>query len=182
MLPSALAEWNIYWGLGAMLLGVVFTAWLEGRMDSVSRLHKAGLLLLMGVCIHNFPEGMALGSMLHASSAAGMALAVMIAVHCYPETLAITLPLKQSGMKAYRIVLTAFLLALPMGLGALTGAAVSSFSPRFVDACVCFAGGVMLYIACGEILPESKQIWHGRMPAIGAMIGFAAGVWLTNTL
>ncbi|MDR1558202.1 MAG: ZIP family metal transporter [Clostridiales bacterium] len=182
MLPGPFEEWGLYKGIAAMLLGVLLSAWLEGRMNNLNRWHKAGLLLTLGVSIHNLPEGMALGSMLHASYAAGISLAIMIAIHCFPEALAVALPLRQAGVSALKLLGSAFIMAIPMGLGAMGGVFFSGLSPRFVDACVCFSGGVMLYIACGEILPESKEIWNGRMPALGAMIGFVIGVMLTERL
>jgi ZIP family zinc transporter len=116
------------------------------------------------------------------SLAAGVSLAVMIAVHCFPEFLAVSLPLRQAGVSALKLLGLTFILALPMGLGALGGVFFSSLSPGFLNGCICFSGGVMLYIACGEILPESKEIWHGRLPALGAMAGFVIGVLLTEKL
>ena len=182
MLPLPFTQWGIYRSLAALLLGVAAAAWLEGRMGNMSKWHKAGLLLTLGVAIHNIPEGMALGSMLNVSLTAGASLAVMISVHCFPESLAAALPLRSAGVSFLKLLAFTFVLALPMGLGAMCGGFFSSLSPAFLNGCVCFAGGVMMYISCGEILPESKEVWHGRLPALGAMIGFAAGALLTDKL
>jgi len=182
MLPRPFAQWGMYKSLAALLAGVAVSAWLEGKMNNLSKWHKAGLLLTLGITLHNIPEGMALGSMLNVSLAAGLSLAVMIAIHCFPEFLAVALPLRQAGVSALKLLAFTFVMALPMGLGAMGGVFFSSLSPAFLDGCVCFSGGVMLYIACGEILPESKEIWHGRLPALGAMIGFAIGALLTERL
>jgi len=182
ILPQPFSQWGLYKGIAALLSGVILTAWLEGRMNNLSKWHKAGLLLTLGVAIHNIPEGMALGSMLNVSLTAGISLAVMIAIHCFPESLAITLPLRQAGLSVFKLLAFTFILALPMGLGAMGGVFFSSLSPSFLDGCICFSGGVMLYIACGEILPESKEIWRGRLPALGAMIGFVIGIVLTERL
>ena len=182
MLPQPFAQWGMYKSLAMLLLGVIMSAWLEGRMSRLSKWHKAGLLLTLGITIHNIPEGMALGSMLNVSLTAGISLAVMIAIHCFPESLAVALPLRQAGVSLLKLLAFTFVLALPMGLGAMGGVFFSSMSQGFLNGCICFAGGVMLYIACGEILPESKEIWHGRLPALGAMIGFAIGVLLTDRL
>ncbi|MDR1914700.1 MAG: ZIP family metal transporter [Clostridiales bacterium] len=182
MLPGALVNLGLYTGITVLLLGVILSAWLEGHTNSLTHWHKAGMLLIIGISVHNIPEGMALGSMLRASTAAGISLAVMIAIHSFPAALAIALPLRQAGTKISKLVLFSFALALPMGVGASVGALFSGISSIFMDACVSFSGGVMLYITCGEILPESKEIWRGRMPALGAMVGFAVGVWLTYRL
>jgi ZIP family zinc transporter len=182
LIPGSLERFGLYKGIIAMLLGVALSAWLEGRLGEFHRYEKAGLLLVLGVTIHNIPEGMALGSLLHVSFPAGVSLAIMIAAHCFPEGLAVMLPFKQAGAKASKMLALSLLVPIPMSVGALSGALISSSSPLFVDACLCFSGGVMLYIACGNILPESKDVWRGRMSAIGAMLGFVAGVWLTAKL
>jgi ZIP family zinc transporter len=182
MLPGALARWGLYYGIAAILAGVALSAWLEGRMGHMVHWKKASYLLILGITIHNIPEGMALGSMLHISFAAGLSLAIMIAIHCFPESLAATLPMRESGMPVYKILIFSLVLALPMAIGAFAGALLSSLSNLFVDACLCFSGGVMLYITCGDILPESKDLWSGRLTAIGAMFGFVSGVWLTSIL
>jgi len=182
MLPQPFEHWGLYKSIILMLLGVIVSAWLEGRLSNLNKWYKTGLLLILGISIHNLPEGMALGSMLHISFPAGISLAVMIAIHCFPESLAVAVPLRQAGIPALTLLAYTFVLAIPMALGTMSGAIFSGLAPHFVDACISFSAGVMLYIACGEILPESKEIWHGRMPALGAMIGFVFGVLLTDRL
>ena len=43
-----------------------------------------------------------------------------------------------------------------------------------------FAAGAMLYIVSGELIPESNQLYHGRMTAIGNIIGFLIGMFAMN--
>ena len=35
--------------------------------------------------------------------------------------------------------------------------------------------GAMLYIVSGELIPESNKLYHGRMGAIGNIVGFLLG-------
>ena len=37
--------------------------------------------------------------------------------------------------------------------------------------------GAMLYIVSGELIPESNKLYHGRMGAIGNIIGFLLGLF-----
>ncbi len=34
----------------------------------------------------------------------------------------------------------------------------------------------MLYIVSGELIPESNKLYHGRMTAIGNIVGFLIGM------
>ncbi|MDR1000397.1 MAG: ZIP family metal transporter [Clostridiales bacterium] len=182
MLPGALENFGLYQGIGVLLLGVLASSWLEGHMNGLSALRRASLILIIGISVHNIPEGMALGSIMKASTVNGFSFAIMIAAHGVPAALAMALPMKQDGANLITLILLSFLLSLPMGAGAMAGAFFSSISPYFLDGCVCFAGGVMLYISCGEIIPESKELWKGRLPALCSMIGFALGIWLSEKL
>ncbi|MDR3239404.1 MAG: ZIP family metal transporter [Clostridiales bacterium] len=182
ILPAPLAQGNLYYGIAAVLAGVALSAWMEGRMNQLSHWRKASLLLALGLSVHHLPEGLALGAVLRASTPAGLSLALMIGIHCLPESLAVTLPMRQAGVSTAKILLLPFLLALPMGLGAFAGGWLCDLSSQFVNACLGFSGGVMLYITCGEILPESHDLWRGRLSAVGAMIGFVCGIWMTAKL
>lgn len=188
MLSPAFMRQNVYLASLGLLLGVILSALFENKALSFSKAidmfnkkksMKSALLLAFGIAVHNIPEGMALGSMLAISPAQGYKMAIIIAVHCFPEAIAVATPLIESGAKWKHLFLFSALLALPMAIGSGAGASISSVSPLFSSILLSVAGGVMIYITCGEILPESKEIWHGRLSAIGAGLGFIAGVIIT---
>ena len=37
----------------------------------------------------------------------------------------------------------------------------------------------MLYVTCGEILPESKELWGGKLSTVGALLGMVIGILCT---
>jgi ZIP family zinc transporter len=195
MLPEAFLGASLYIGVAGMLFGVLACAFFEKRMPSAvaflsgkktasssretSRFLRTGLLLAVGVALHNVPEGMAVGALLNVSFNAGVRMALIIAVHCLPEAVAVALPLFQSGFSLRWACGLSFLFALPLAAGASCGAFLSGVSPVFVSVCLGFAGGVMLYVTCGEVIPDAKGIWRGRLTTVLAAFGFIAGVLLT---
>jgi ZIP family zinc transporter len=40
------------------------------------------------------------------------------------------------------------------------------------------AAGIILYIVCNELIPESRKIWNGRMTTVATIIGVVAGLLL----
>lgn len=40
--------------------------------------------------------------------------------------------------------------------------------------------GAMLYIVSGELVPEANNLYHGRMTALGNIIGFLIGIFATG--
>ena len=46
--------------------------------------------------------------------------------------------------------------------------------------CLAFAGGAMLHDVSGELLPESNNLYKGRFPALGNILGFILGIFATK--
>ena len=191
LLPEAFERGGLYIGVIGILAGVLITTLVDNKISSYtsvlrqtksSRYLKTGILLALGFSIHSLPEGMAIGSLLVISFSAGIRLAIIIALHCIPEGIAVSIPLKEGGISIPRVLLYALLLAIPKGIGSLIGCLISEISAFFVTLCLGVAGGVMLYITCGEILPESKELWGGRLSTLGALLGIVAGIIITSNI
>jgi ZIP family zinc transporter len=67
-----------------------------------------------------------------------------------------------------------------MGLGAFIGAMLGEISQTFIAFCLAFAGGTMLYITCGELIPGSSNLHIGRTSSIGLILGFLVGLFITK--
>jgi ZIP family zinc transporter len=79
-------------------------------------------------------------------------------------------------MKKWRVVLTAILSGVPTGIGALVGGIVGQMSQNAISICLGFAGGAMLYIVSGELVPESNQLHRGRISTFGNIFGIICGI------
>ncbi len=146
-----------------------------------STLLKTGIIVSIGLAIHNFPEGLAIGSGFDASIKLGLSLALAICLHDVPEGISMAIPMKHGGMQAGKIILYVILSGVTTGIGAFFGAIVGSISQEVIAICLSFAAGAMLYIVSGELVPESNSLYHGRMTAVGNMLGFIIGIF-TNLL
>ena len=149
------------------------------RFGNSNTLTRAGILLAIGIAAHNFPEGVAVGSGFNASTVLGLNLAGVIGLHDVPEGLAMAAPLRAGGMKKWKVVLIAILSGIPTGIGALFGAIIGHASNTAVSICLGFAGGAMLYIVSGELIPESKQLHRGRLSTFGNIFGIICGILIS---
>jgi len=140
---------------------------------------RAGILVSIGLALHNFPEGFAVGSGFEASVTLGVTLTIIIAIHDIPEGIAMALPMKLGGFSATKAFLLTVLSGVPMGLGAFIGAALGRVSQQFIAICLGFAGGAMLFVVYGELIPESKRIYLGRMSSVGNILGIVCGIIVT---
>ena len=144
-----------------------------------NELLKTGIIVSIGLAIHNFPEGLAIGSGFEASLKLGLSLAIAICLHDIPEGISMAVPMKNGGMKKLKVIFYVILSGITTGIGAFFGAIVGSISQEIIAICLSFAAGAMLYIVSGELVPESNQLYKGRMTALGNMIGFLIGMFVT---
>lgn len=148
--------------------------------STTNNLLKTGIIVSIGLAIHNVPEGLAIGSGFDASTKLGLSLALAICFHDVPEGISMALPMKTGGMKIYKIMFYVILSGLATGVGALIGSIVGRVSEQVIAICLSFAAGAMLYIVSGELVPESSKLYRGRMSAIGNMLGFIIGIFVTK--
>lgn len=153
---------------------------LGAQTDIKNNLLKTGIIVSIGLAIHNFPEGLAIGSGFEASLKLGLSLAIAICFHDIPEGISMAVPMKNGGMSTLRVILYVILSGVTTGIGAFFGAIFGGISKSVIAICLSFAAGAMIYIVSGELIPESNKLYQGRMSAIGNMIGFILGVFAMN--
>ena len=184
LLPEAFDMGGVFISLVGIVLGVSMILVIEKLIpERVSQKYsddfdfvRSGILLGIGIAIHNFPEGLAVGSGFAASDYMGLGLAIVIGLHDMPEGVAMAAPLKMGGISRLKILLYTVLAGIPMGLGAFVGELLGEISHTFICLCLSFAGGAMLYITCGELIPKTNNIYKGRISTIGMIIGMMCGI------
>lgn len=140
---------------------------------------KSGIIMFVAIGLHNFPEGMAIGAAATHDMGLGIVLAVMIMLHCIPEGMAIGTPLIGGGMSKLKAVALTALTGLPTMIGGLIGMLVGGISDGVLAFTLAGAGGAMLYVVFGEILPQSVTITKSRFTTTAALIGILVGLAIT---
>ena len=117
---------------------------------------KTGIIVSIGLAIHNFPEGLAIGSGFEASIKLGLGLAIAICLHDIPEGISMAVPMKNGGMKKLQVLYYVILSGITTGIGAFFGAIIGTISEQIIAICLSFAAGAMLYIVSRRINTRSK--------------------------
>ncbi|MCX6814758.1 MAG: ZIP family metal transporter [Candidatus Aenigmarchaeota archaeon] len=144
------------------------------RSKQRSGLLAAGMIMALGITIHNIPEGMIVGAGYATMPAFGIILAIAIALHNIPEGIAVSVPLCASGCSKRKTFTISLLSGLAEPLGAVVAVAFLSFMPGVLPVMLGFAGGVMTYITMDELIPTAEK--YGSPHAIG--LGIMAGLIL----
>lgn len=180
-------------GYGAAIIGITFGVAVFYILDHYLPHHhpvspedniyggylKKGTLLALGIGLHNFPEGLAIGSGFVGSTELGTSLALLIALHNIPEGMAVAAPLQQGGYNYRKVIAITALAGVPMGIGAMIGAAISSLSVVILGLSLGFAGGAMLYIVCDELIPDAYESAGAHLSILGIFGGTILGILFT---
>ena len=134
---------------------------------------RSALIFAIAMAIHNLPEGVAAG-LSFGTGEIGDALMVTvgIALHNIPEGMIAIFPLLASGIRPAK----AFLLALSGGVAEVIGTVIGYIGAEIAEPvmpfALAFAGGTMIYVVAGEMIPES-QTRGRRRAAFGLILGYA---------
>jgi ZIP family zinc transporter len=151
-------------------------------IHSSSPLFRSGLLMLTAIALHNIPEGLAIGATGSHDLRMGALLALMITVHNIPEGMAIASPLLSGGIKWQHVVLLTALSGSPTLIGGIIGTLIGNISTFAVALTLSAAGGAMLYIVFGEIMPQSIVMTKDRKASLAALTGIIVGLIVSKLM
>lgn len=189
LIPEAMELTTIYYVITGIILGIIsmiicdiivnnkFNRKYKSTVKKTNKLLKTGIIISIGLALHNLPEGLAIGSGFEASLRLGYSLAIAIALHDIPEGISMAVPMKEGGMSKVRVLIYVILSGVTTGIGAFLGALIGNISQEVIAICLSFAAGSMLYIVSGELTPESNNMYKGRMNAVGNILGFILGIF-----
>ena len=157
--------------------------WLSHEGAAVdAKLINSGLLLAIGISLHNLPEGISVGAGYMHNPQFGLFIAMAIMLHNIPEGLATALPLSKGGAKRGYALGIAALSGLAEPLGAvLAGLFLGSFQ-NLIPGALAFAGGVMVYITLDELIPSAREYGSVHWTSLGIIVGsifvFLLSAWM----
>lgn len=93
LIPEAMEINNIYGIVFGILIGIISMIYCDvivqkkfnNKKINNNDLLKTGIIVSIGLAIHNFPEGLAIGSGFESSINLGLSLAIAICLHDIPE-------------------------------------------------------------------------------------------------
>lgn len=186
------------WGAGGIVaagivLGALFLLLLDravphehfvkGLEGAQARKVKRVWLFVVAICLHNFPEGLAIGVAFTGPDLIGAkALAFGISIQDVPEGLVVALALRGVGYGRGSASGVAVLSGLIEPLAAISGVAIIGLSVALLPWGLAAAAGAMLYVISHEIIPESHRQGHEMSATCGLILGFVLMMLLDTAL
>ncbi len=185
LIPKAIQIIGIAFSIIGIIFGIItmifcdnFVGKLNKKRNNLNSLLKTGIIIGIGLTIHNFPEGLAIGAGFEESIGLGLSLAIAIMIHDFPEGISMAVPLSKGGFNKKKVILFTAISGITTGIGALAGALIGNISKDLIGISLAFAAGTMLYITSCELIPESNKLYKGRFSSLGNIIGIILGIFI----
>jgi ZIP family zinc transporter len=153
----------------------------EGGPPSVQL--KRIWLFVLAITLHNFPEGLAVGSGIGSlDPAVALPILVGIALQDIPEGFVVALALTGVQYTRGQGLFVAFVTGVVEAVAALIGFAATSQAQSVLPWTLALSGGAMLYVISNEMIPESHRKEFAREATAGLMVGFVLMMFLDTSL
>ncbi len=160
------------------------------QAEGIKTSWQRSLLLVLAITMHNIPEGLAVGvafgsasaGVPTASLAGAIALALGIGLQNFPEGAAVSVPLRREGIPILRAFWYGQLSGTVEPVAGVIGAAAVIAMRPLLPYALAFAAGAMIYVVVEELIPEAQLSRNTDLSTIGAMVGFAAMMFLDIAL
>jgi len=129
-------------------------------------------MLVIGIALHNIPEGLAIGVGFAITAELGIVIALAIAIQDLPENIATIVPLysmTKKKAKSFAILVSTVLFEVVgfiLGYFALRGTSLS-----WLGASLALAAGFMVYISIEELIPSAQVKKYPKIAAAAMVLG-----------
>lgn len=138
-----------------------------------SDLYKLGLLNMLALILHNFPEGIATFMSSYKDINLGLKLAVAIAFHNIPEGISIAVPIYYATNSKKEAILKTFYSGIAEPLGAILAYIFLArfINDNFISGILILVAGIMITLAIEGMLPKAQKYKQKKALYTGLIIG-----------
>lgn len=160
------------------------------QAEGIKTSWQRSVLLVLAITLHNIPEGLAVGVAFGALAnnpdagmlAGAIALAIGIGLQNFPEGAAVSIPLRREGFSRLKAFNYGQLSGVVEPIAGVAGAYMVLTITPLLPYALSFAAGAMIFVVVEELIPESQTGNETDFSTIGAMLGFAAMMFLDVAL
>ncbi len=181
LLPNSSINMISYYGkyFGILLiiltfiLGYLTIYLITNRIKYKSSLYKIGILSMISLMLHNFPEGIAVFMSSYVNIRVGYKLFLAIILHNIPEGISIAVPLYYSGRSRGLSLKYTFISGIAEPIGALLSYIFlkNYISNIMISFILIFVSGLMISLSINEIYKEIKKYNLINYSYIGYIVG-----------
>jgi len=189
LIPESLKISSIFLVIISFVFGIVIMLIVDRILPHINpelmkkekpSVKRSVTMLVIGIALHNIPEGLAIGVGFALSPALGIMVALGIAAQDVPENIATIVPLyglTKKRMKSFNILLTTVLFEV---FGFIFGYYVlKGTASNLLGASLALAAGFMTYISAEELIPAAQIKKYPKIGTISLILGILCVLLIT---
>lgn len=139
----------------------------------VDNLYRVGIFSLIGIILHNIPEGIITFLLTSSDAKLGLFMGLSIAFHNIPEGISIMVPIYYGSNNFKKAFLCTFLAGFSEIVGGVLSFLVFKdlFNNFFFGFLFSFVAGIMIYISFYELIPKSLEYKRYSLSLSSFMLG-----------
>ncbi len=172
---------NLLFFSGISFMAIIdrfFPHYLLGKINCIKencnrRLYSTGIMVAIGLALHNFPEGITVFMGSYVNTEFGIVLALAITLHNIPEGIAIAAPIFAATGSKVKAFTYSFLAGIVEPVGGLFAYFILRpyLSTELLYAVFASVAGIMVYISFDELLPVCLKCDLKHIPIAGITLG-----------
>ena len=148
----------------------IFSKYTKNEGD---KLYKTGIISMIGIILHNIPEGIATFILSSIDLKLGITLSIAIILHNIPEGIGIAIPIYHSTKNKFKAFIYTFISGISEPVGAIIA---SLFLYKYVDNFIMgilfsIIAGLMIYIGYFELIKTSKYYNNKKNTIMYSFVG-----------
>lgn len=168
--------WALLVFSAVFFLGKLIVSKLNRRITILSKnnsLYRVGVLSMIALMLHNFPEGIATFMTAYNDLSMGISLGIAIMLHNIPEGISISVPIYYATGSRGKGLLYSFISGVAEPLGALMAFLIlkNFINDVTISIVLVFVAGIMITLAIEEMLPESNKYNKKTQNVFGLVLG-----------
>ena len=151
----------------------LFILLINKQKKNTASLYKLGILNMLALMLHNFPEGIATFISAYQNMDLGIKLGIAIMLHNIPEGISIAVPIYYATKNKKEAIKKAFLSGLAEPLGALLAFLIfkNFITESFLSSILLLVAGIMITISIEEMYPEVIKYKEKKLFYLGVGLG-----------
>ncbi len=155
------------------ILGMLIVIFINKLIPENDKLYKVGIISMLGIMLHNIPEGILTFMTSTINKKLGIKMAIAIAMHNIPEGISISIPIYYSTNNKFKTIFYVFISALSEIFGAFITYVflydyINDILIAIILSLVC---GIMSYISLFELIPEILRYKNKKLFFIFICVG-----------
>ena len=181
LLPEALEQSSAQVVFSYVILGFIFFFILEKYLhwrhchEGVCSVHTFTYLSLVGDSVHNFIDGLIIGSSFLVGIHFGVVTTLVIVFHEIPQEIGDFGVLVYGGFSKFKALYCNFMIALTCIIGTIGGFFLGEYFNGFSSFLLPFTAGGFIYIGACDLIPEIHKQSQSKKSAF-SIVAFVLGI------